>query len=298
MLTVSIVTHKTPYPQLEKAVDCLLHEVKESGSEEYGISQSFIVDKIYIIDNSPDDSLKKIEEKDKRIDYRHVANEGFGAGHNVALREILSRKQTSDDYHLVMNADVCWEGNDILSKLTGYLEKNPDVGMAMPKVFYPDGDLQFTCRMLPTPFDLFAKRFLPAALTRKRMEKYLLQTHDHDKEINCPYLLGSFLLFRTRALEKSGIFDTKFFMYPEDIDITRRVHRDFRTMYWPGVSVIHEHAAASKKNGKMLRIHFVNMVRYFNKWGWIFDKERREFNRKLSDSVAFIPKPLRPRGRG
>ena len=130
------------------------------------------------------------------------------------------------------------------------------------------------------------------------MDRYLLAAHDHDKELNCPYLLGSFLFFRNEALKDCGIFDERFFMYPEDIDITRRLHENWKTMYWPGVSIIHEHAAASRKSWKMLKIHFENMIRYFNKWGWIYDKKRRQFNRRLLSEISYIAPEDRPSARG
>ena len=168
----------------------------------------------------------------------------------------------------------------------------------MPKVMYPDGDLQYTCRMLPTPLDLFAKRFLPPSLTKKRMERYLLASHNHDMPINCPYLLGSFLLFRNKALRECGLFDERFFMYPEDIDITRRIHEKWKTVYWPGVSIIHEHAAASRKSRRMLWIHISNMIKYFNKWGWFFDKKRRRFNSRLLKNISYLPPSGRPSARG
>ncbi len=279
-LTASIVVHRTPEAQLRKALACLLRG---------GMAR------IYVIDNSEDDSLRQHLPDDGRIDYRHVANRGFGAGHNIALREAIDANP--DGFHLVMNADVCWEG-DVLAPLVGYLRENPDVGMVMPKVYYPDGALQYTCRMLPTPYDVFAKRFLPSVLTRRRIGRYLLAAHDHDRELNCPYLLGSFLLFRNSALAECGLFDERFFMYPEDIDITRRVHQHWRTMYWPGVSIIHEHAAASRKSCRMLWIHVSNMVRYFNKWGWLVDTDRRRLNRRLLQSISPVPVSARPVARG
>lgn len=279
-LTASIVVHRTHPAQLQKALSCLLR-----GD----------VSRIYVIDNSGDESLRARLPDDGRIDYRHVANRGFGAGHNIALREAISTNP--EGYHLVMNADVWWDG-DVPGALEEYMQANPDVGMVMPKVYYPDGALQYTCRMLPTPYDVFAKRFLPSVLTRRRIDRYLLAAHDHDRELNCPYLLGSFLLFRNRALAECGLFDERFFMYPEDIDITRRVHQRWRTMYWPGVSIIHEHAAASRKSRRMLWIHVSNMVRYFNKWGWLADTDRRRLNRRLLQSIAPLPPSQRPPARG
>lgn len=251
------------------------------------------VEWVAVVDNSPTDSLRTGVAGYERVRYRHVANDGFGAGHNIALREALAEDA---EFHLVMNADVKWDG-DVISPLADYMRAHPDVGIVMPKVYYPDGELQYTCRMLPTPWDLIAKRFLPHAAVRRRMDRYLLVDADHDREFDCPYLLGSFLFFRTKALRECGLFDERFFMYPEDIDITRRIHERYRTMFWPSVSIIHDHAAASRRSLKMLRIHMANMVRYFNKWGWICDRKRRDANRRL---LAEMPRRQgeRPPGRG
>lgn len=95
------------------------------------------------------------------------------------------------------------------------------------------------------------------------------------------------MFFRLSAFDKVGLFDERYFMYPEDIDITRRMHKYYRTMYWPKVSVVHAHRAASYKSKKMLKIHMENMVKYFNKWGWFFDKERSEWNKKLLKELGY-----------
>lgn len=282
MVAVSIVVHKTPVGQLINALEC--------------VARCREVARVDVIDNSPDNSLEKdvqpIMREDGRINYRHVENRGFGAGHNLSIRESLA---DGTDYHLVMNADVDWQG-DILTRIIRFMDGNPEVGLLSPKVRYPDGVLQYACRMLPTPFDLFAKRFLPEWLTRKRMRRYLLADIDHDRAFEVPYLLGSFLFFRTAALRKTGLFDERFFMYPEDIDISRRMHREWKTLFWPGVEIVHHHAAASRRNMKMLRVHFSNMICYFNKWGWFFDGERRRFNRRLLDTAPRTSSP--PAGRG
>ncbi len=48
-------------------------------------------------------------------------------------------------------------------------------------------------------------------------------------------------------------------MYPEDIDLSRRLRQDHIVLYYPAVSIIHAHAAASYRNLRMLRIHADNM---------------------------------------
>jgi len=37
----------------------------------------------------------------------------------------------------------------------------------------------------------------------------------------------------------------------------------------------------------MLKIHMWNMCKYFTKWGWIFDKERRDWNNKLLKDLGY-----------
>lgn len=274
----SIVVHRTDSQVLRKALGCL--------------RASDAIARIWVIDNSPDTRLRDVV-LEAGATYIHTANRGYGAGHNIAIAQSVHEGL---DWHLVMNADVWWTG-DVPAAMAEYLRQNPDIGMAMPRVRYPDGVLQYACRMLPTPADLILKRFLPPALTARRMKRYLLAEADHDREFNVPYLLGSFLFFRCEALKAEGMFDERFFMYPEDIDITRRIHRHWRTMYWPGAEIVHAHEAASRRSGRMLRIHMANMVRYFNKWGWVFDRERRQFNRRLLRDMPRSTAP-QPAGRG
>ena len=280
MVTASIVVHNSPPRQLATALECLLKSR---------------VDRIYVIDNSPSQDLKYSALCNERIEYHHVKNDGFGAGHNIAIKEAV---KSGSDFHLVMNADVWWKDIDVIERLIEYLKEHPEVGMVSPKVYYPDGDLQYSCRLLPTPFDLIVKRFLPKKIGEKRMKKYLLANHDHDLPLNCPYLLGSFLLFRVEALKKEGLFDERFFMYPEDIDITRRIHEKWKTIYLPDVSIIHEHQAESRKSLKMLRIHISNMIKYFNKWGWWKDEKRNSYNKTLLNAIKKLPEGKIQNGRG
>lgn len=247
------------------------------------------------MDNSPDDTLRAtVEGYDlPSLRYLHVENRGYGAGHNIAIRRALAM---GVDYHLCLNADIYWEG-DVVGRLLEYMDSHPEVGIIAPKIYYPDGDLQFACRRLPTPYDLIVKRFIPRPWVKNRIRRYVLADKDHTIPFNCPYLSGSFLFFRAEALREADGFDERFFMYPEDIDITRRIHRRWTTLYWPEVSITHEHQAASRKSSKMLEIHIVNMIRYFNKWGWFFDAERRRLNKELDAATLPAPPDAEP-GRG
>jgi GT2 family glycosyltransferase len=236
------------------------------------------VSKIIIIDNSPIDTFRNILESREKIEYFHnPANTGYGAGHNIG---ILRSQEISSDYHLIINADISFKKN-ILIDILDYMNENKNVGAIMPKVYYPSGQTQQLCKFIPTPFDLFARRFLPKFLRNYNEKKFKMMSYDKNQILAVPYLSGCFMFVRSKVFREIGLFDEQFFMYPEDIDISRRIFNCFDTIYFPRVSIIHNHEQASKQSLGMLLVHIVNMVKYFNKWGWIYDYDRKIKNQTI-----------------
>lgn len=270
MLTTSIVLYHTPKPKIAALLDC--------------ITQS-IVDVIYLIDNSADDRYRILEKQSGKIRYIHNKNLGYGASHNIALHEALDIGST---FHLILNPDIRFSP-DIIPMLLSYMQKDDDVAYILPKVIYPDGTIQYLCKLLPTPFDLFFRRFIPnTRLTQKLNDKYVLRNSGYNKIINPPCLSGCFMFLRMSTVkEKNLFFDERFFMYCEDFDFIRRLHRIAKTIYYPDVSIIHDHAKESYKSTKMIIEHIKSTIKYFNKWGWFFDKERKSFNQQVLIELGF-----------
>ncbi|GAI80195.1 unnamed protein product, partial [marine sediment metagenome] len=96
---------------------------------------------------------------------------------------------------------------------------------------------------------------------------------------------GCFSLFRTEVFQKVGLYDERFFMYFEDFDISRRVNKYFKTVYYPKVSVYHEYRREAQKNPRLFKIFVKSAIKYFNKWGWFFDHERNEINKSTIEQV-------------
>jgi len=247
--------------------------------------------RIYLIDNSKNDNLSVLSNLDNRITYIfNNANLGYGKAHNIALRKSI---EESIPYHLVLNPDVYFE-KGVLEELYNFMEANEDVGLVMPKVLYPDGDIQYLCKLLPTPLDLFGRRFLNFGPFKKFVEKrneiYELRFTGYDKIMEVPYLSGCFMFIRTEVLKKVGLFDERFFMYLEDTDLSRRIHRVAKTIYYPYVHVYHEYGKGSYKSLKLLYYHIKSAIKYFNKYGWFFDKEREEINKRILKKLGwYIP---------
>jgi GT2 family glycosyltransferase len=262
MLNASIVLYKHTPSEIKPLVETL--------------QKAKNVSTIFLIDNSP-----VSDSEFEKMDIQYIFNNknlGYGAAHNIAMRKTL---EENTPYHLVVNPDISFE-SEILEEIESFLNKNTEIAHLMPQIIYPNGEIQYLCKQIPTPFDLIFRRFLPAKWTKKRTEKFEMRKSGYNKIMDVPYLSGSFMFLRTKALKSVGLFDERFFMYPEDIDLTRRLHKKYRTVFYPDAKVIHNHAQASYKNTKMLYIHITNMIKYFNKWGWIFDSERKEINKKIS----------------
>ena len=77
-------------------------------------------------------------------------------------------------------------------------------------------------------------------------------------------------------------------MYPEDIDISRRMALAWKVRYWPGATVVHNHRAASYHSVRMLLVHLKNMALYFNKWGWLHDNERKRLNNMVTNQFKNV----------
>ncbi len=262
MLNASIVLYNHSLSEIAPLVQCL--------------RKSKIVSQVYLIDNSPQE---QISFKSLDAIYQYTGkNLGYGAAHNMAINQTLAQ---GFPYHLVINPDISFDP-DILSEIEEFMNNNSDIGLLMPQILYPTGEIQYLCKLIPTPFDLIVRRFLPKSWTKKQTEKFELRASGYNQIMNVPYLSGCFMFLRSEALKQVGLFDERFFMYPEDIDLTRRIHRRFKTVFYPNVSIVHHHAKESYMNGRLLFVHIYNMIKYFNKWGWIFDKERRKINKETT----------------
>lgn len=261
-ITATIVLYQNQRPLLLKTINSFLNTSMNV--------------KLYLVDNSKTDELQNICD-DPRVEYIFMnANRGFGAGHNVIMRHA----EKMGKYHLILNPDIYFE-KGVLEALYDYMEKNIDVGNVMPKIVYPNGSMQYLCKLLPTPKDWIIRMFLPIRSIKRKID-YNFEMHfaDYEKEMNVPYLSGCFMFLRRSIIENIGIFDEHIFMYGEDTDLNRRIHAKYRTMYYPKVTVVHNFEKGSHKELRLLWIHVKAAVYYLNKWGWCFDKERQVINKR------------------
>jgi GT2 family glycosyltransferase len=242
------------------------------------LSSDFRV-RLMVIDNSPLDQLRETVSAARAEYYFSGRNLGFGAGHNIAIRKLLGES----DYHLIVNPDVRF-GPEVLMALYQFMASNPDVGLVMPRILYPGGEEQGLCKLLPTPSDLLIRRFggfFGRSIFRAKMARYLLSGADLTRPRVVPSLSGCCMLVRTTLFHKVGLFDERFFLYMEDVDLCRRIGEISKTMYFPDVAVYHEYQKGSYHNWLLTKHHIRSAWKYFSKWGWFVDRTRDQLNSRL-----------------
>ena len=116
------------------------------------------------------------------------------------------------------------------------------------------------------------------------------QEEQYRDVLSYQHFAGPGYFYLRKVYDEIGGFDERYFMHFEDIDITRRIGNISRTVYFPNATIIHAHEAAHKTSKKMLLIGLKSAVKYFNKWGWIFDKERSKRNKKALKLLSYLTK--------
>lgn len=218
----------------------------------------------YLIDNaSPDRKPNiKLPVQIKNVYIKHLEkNKGFGAGHNSILADIDS------DFHIIMNPDI--NINDIAGfiKAINYIQINRDVVMLSPLVRNEsDGKIQYLNRKEPTVFDLLI-RFLGPSFFPKRQAQFVKKENGYSHIQPDDNATGAFMIARTKVLKSINGFDTRFFMYFEDTDLTKRISKKGKVIFYPYFTVVH---GWKRENHSIKGISFMvkSMILYFNKWGW------------------------------
>ncbi len=215
---------------------------------------------LFVVDNSADsksaDSLKKMFPQIEVV--RAERNEGFGAAHNLVIERIDSA------YHAIINPDITVE-SDVIGELAAFFDANPDIGIACPATFFPDGRPQLLPKKNPTLKYLIASR-LPFGWAKRTRAHYVMADEDLTRVRDVEFVTGCFMFARTGLLKKVGGFDGRYFLYLEDADLTREVRQYARAVYIPSVRVIHDWNRKSARSIRYLVIHIASVLKYLKKW--------------------------------
>ena len=162
-------------------------------------------------------------------------NGGFAYANNRGLMTCDAR------YVLFLNPDTeILEGS--LSDLVARMDERPEVGLAGARQVDGDGRLDPTIRYFPN-----ALRALGDSLSAERLPgrpawlgERELEPGAYDREVDCDWTAGSFMLARREAIESAGFMDERFFMYSEETDFCRRIKSaGWDVRHFPWMTILH-----------------------------------------------------------
>lgn len=271
MITASLVLYKSKVSEVERVLGCV---------------ENSIINRVYVVDNSPTDTLQSVVTRGfPKAEYIFgQGNVGYGEGNNIGIRKAM---ESGSKYHAILNPDIIFEP-EVIEHLVAFLDGHQDAGLIKPQLTHLDGSFEGTAMLLPTPLDTFGRRLLPQKWVERINNQFELRDQDLTVIRNVPIFSGSFLFIRTSVFKETGLFDDRYFMYFEDFDLVRRIHKVSKTVFYPKDTIIHAHAAEHKTNRKLLMISIKSAIKYFNKWGWFFDKERRMWNREAISQKSIL----------
>ena len=232
-----------------------------------------------LIDNSEDraiaDSVIKLgktrfSDSGVHVTYLHGhANIGYGAAHNLVLHG------TGSDYHLVLNPDVEL-APDALANAVRWLDAREDVGALAPRARNARRPARIPVQAIPrrlrfSPARIRAGVPVPRCL-RRRLERYemrdFMDVEPPRDVIGIPALSGAFMLVKRFAIDRTGGFDPRFFLYFEDFDWSVRLNRITKTAYVPSVEIGHHGGRAARKGFRHIYWFVKSGFRFYRRHGW------------------------------
>jgi GT2 family glycosyltransferase len=190
---------------------------------------------VVIVDNGSDGAHRLVRSTFPEVHTRVCENHGFAHGNNVALAAATGR------YVLFLNPDTeVVDGT--FGDLVDALDRRQHVGLVGVRQVTADGTLWPTIRYFPT-----FSRALGDALGAERWPRRPrwagereLDRSLYERETDCDWTSGSFMLARREAILSAGLFDERFFLYSEEPDLCLRIKRaGWGIRHVPWMTIMH-----------------------------------------------------------
>ena len=234
-----------------------LESIRQTGGDDIG--------EVVVVDNASGDGSADMVRRDfpDVILIEPGDNLGFARANNLGM----ARAQY--EYLALVNSDVVVKSG-CLQQLAKSLDDHPDTALVGPRIVGRDGQLQGSCRMLPTVWNNICRAL---AIDRAFPGVSLLSGHEmrhfrHDVRIEAEVISGCFWLARKSAVEQVGGLDERFFFYMEDVDWCRRFREaGWKVLFVPEASAVH-FGGGSTANAPLrytIQYHRANLM-YWDKY--------------------------------
>ncbi len=214
---------------------------------------------IVVDNNSNDDSISTVLSyfSDAQI-IKNDFNAGFAKACNMGA------KKAQSDILLFYNPDLEVDTGS-LDVIIDFMQSTENVGAVSGRMRFPDDTFQATCRKFPDMTNIFLSRGSALSRIIPTEKSYTLPDYDEDREVDA--VAGTFMAVRKERFIQVGMFDTRFFMYMEDTDLSYRLKLlGYSNYFLPQAGGVHLWGKGSS-GGHLIRsyYHHLSVWKYFLK---------------------------------
>ena len=199
---------------------------------------------IIVVDNGSTDGAPEMvrAEFPEVVLLRNARNESFSRANNQAARRAHGR------YLFFLNNDTEVPPG-ALRRLLAFARAHPEAGLIGPRLRDARGRTQLSCRGRPTVPALLHRTtlFQWTGLFRRAYRRYRGRDHDLSRTGPVEVLMGAAVLLRRRTFFDCGGWDESFTFGGEDVDLCRRVSRQYAVLYHPEVAIKHHGRVSSRR---------------------------------------------------
>jgi GT2 family glycosyltransferase len=221
---------------------------------------------VIVVDNaSTDESVAMVQEKFPWVEVIvNTENAGFARANNQALVRVTG------EYVLLLNPDT-EISSDTIEKCVQFMQTHPDAGAVGCKLLNADGSHQPSVRRFPT---VLAMLFVLLKINKiwpnnSVVQSYLARDFDYSRTQSVGQIMGAFMFLPKKLIDQIGLFDERFFIWFEEVDLCRRIWQSGRKVYYtPDTTIIHHGGESFGQQQTLIKQwrFFKSAAQYYFKW--------------------------------
>ena len=201
--------------------------------------------RVVVVDNASSDgsasgiALQSVPlvvlENPRNLGFGVACNQGAAAGES--------------EYILFLNPDTVLEARSLTEPLRFMSNPaNARIGVCGIQLVDAQGRVARSCTRFPTFRSLLTYSLGLDRISPRFFPTFFMREWPHDSSQVVDHVIGAFYLVRRAVFESVGRFDPRFFVYMEDVDLSKRIaDAGFQTYYLASARAFHEGGGTSSQ---------------------------------------------------